>query len=55
MVSDKNASKRPAKASDRTDVGKTVPNVGDVLRRAYDETVSEAVPDDLLALLKQLD
>ncbi|NLS28994.1 hypothetical protein S2M10_40080 [Sphingomonas sp. S2M10] len=31
------------------------PDVGDVLRRAYDETLNESVPDDLLDLLKKLD
>jgi hypothetical protein len=30
-------------------------NLGDALRQAYDEAVSEAVPDDLLDLLKKLD
>ncbi|MBO9624617.1 MAG: hypothetical protein J7500_18065 [Sphingomonas sp.] len=30
-------------------------NVGEALRRAYDEAVGEAVPDDLLDLLKKLD
>lgn len=30
-------------------------DVGDVLRRAYDETLNESVPDDLLDLLKKLD
>lgn len=28
--------------------------VGDILRRAYDETLSEAVPDSMLDLLKKL-
>ena len=30
-------------------------SVGDALRQAYDEAVREAVPDDLLDLLKKLD
>lgn len=30
-------------------------DVGDALRRAYDETLNESVPDDLLDLLKKLD
>ncbi|WP_245824604.1 NepR family anti-sigma factor [Sphingomonas azotifigens] len=30
-------------------------DVGDALRRAYDETLKESVPDDLLDLLKKLD
>lgn len=30
-------------------------DVGDALRRAYDETLNETVPDDLLDLLKKLD
>ena len=55
MVSAKNENEKPGKAGSRNDAGKPSPNVGDVLRRAYDETVSEAVPADLLALLKQLD
>ena len=44
---------QPEQGSDK----KPRPNadVGDVLRRAYDETLNESVPDDLLDLLKKLD
>nr|WP_184087078.1 NepR family anti-sigma factor [Sphingomonas xinjiangensis] len=38
-----------------TDSGKPSRNVGDALRQAYDDAVGEAVPDDLLDLLKKLD
>lgn len=38
-----------------TDSSKPGRNVGDALRQAYDEAVGEAVPDDLLDLLKKLD
>ena len=31
------------------------PEIGHALRSVYDRTVSEAVPDDLLALLGRLD
>lgn len=45
--------KSPRKgASDGSKPGR---NVGDALRAAYDEAVGEAVPDDLLDLLKKLD
>jgi hypothetical protein len=44
---------QPEQGSDK----KSRPNadVGDVLRRTYDETLNESVPDDLLDLLKKLD
>lgn len=29
--------------------------VGDALRDAYDEAIGEAIPDEMLALLKKLD
>ncbi|UZK67366.1 NepR family anti-sigma factor [Sphingomonas sp. M1-B02] len=35
--------------------GKPSRDIGDALRQAYDDAVSEAVPDDLLDLLKKLD
>jgi len=38
-----------------TDKGKPSRDVGNALRQAYDEAVREAVPDDLLDLLKKLD
>lgn len=44
----------PAKRKGGTE-GKPSRNVGDALRQAYDDAVREAVPDDLLDLLKQLD
>ena len=31
------------------------PQIGHALRSVYDQTVSEAIPDDLLALLGRLD
>ena len=55
MVSAKNENKRSRKAGDGSGAGKTSRSVGDALRQAYDDAVSEAVPDDLLALLKKLD
>lgn len=45
--------KRPPKDKDGSENGK--PSVGDALRRAYDETLREDVPNDLLDLLKKLD
>lgn len=54
MVSATNEKKKPRKAGDG-EAGKPDRNVGEALRRAYDDTVSEAVPDDLLDLLKMLD
>ena len=45
--------KKPTKQKGGTD--KPSRNVGDALRQAYDEAVREAVPDDLLDLLKKLD
>lgn len=44
---------QPEQGSDKT--SRPNPDVGDVLRRAYDETLNESVPDDLLDLLKKLD
>ncbi|MBX3564234.1 MAG: hypothetical protein KF730_06605 [Sphingomonas sp.] len=46
---------KPSRAKGGEDAGKPSRSVGDALRQAYDETVGEAVPDDLLALLKKLD
>ncbi|PVX30758.1 NepR family anti-sigma factor [Sphingomonas pokkalii] len=43
------ATKRPAPPA-QPDV-----DLADALRKAYDETVNESVPDDLLDLLKKLD
>ena len=45
---------QPPKADDGKE-GKSDRDVGNALRRAYDEAVNEAVPDDLLDLLKKLD
>ena len=39
-------------SGDGTRTGKAV---GDALREAYDEAIGEAIPDEMLALLKQLD
>lgn len=55
MVSAKNEKTSSSRPKDGDEAGKSAPNVGDALRQAYDETVGEAVPDDLLALLKKLD
>jgi hypothetical protein len=52
--SDKTGSGTPPREADGKD-GKQAPDLGDALRRAYDEAVSEQVPDDLLDLLKKLD
>ncbi len=49
--------KQPQPQPEQGSEKKPRPNadVGDVLRRAYDETLNESVPDDLLDLLKKLD
>lgn len=54
MRSAKDENNKPPK-SGATDSSKPGRNVGDALRQAYDEAVGEAVPDDLLDLLKKLD
>ncbi len=46
--------KKPPKASGK-DNGRPGRNVGVALRQAYDDAVNEAVPNDLLDLLKKLD
>lgn len=46
----KQPSSREGAAKGRADA-----DLGDALRRAYDETLNESVPDDLLDLLKKLD
>lgn len=51
----KDQSKQPPKTKRGTDAGKPGRDVGAALRRAYDETLGESVPDDLLDLLKKLD
>jgi hypothetical protein len=50
----KDETKMPLKRKGGSE-GKPGRNVGDALRQAYDDAVSEAVPDDLLDLLKKLD
>ncbi|HEX8300956.1 NepR family anti-sigma factor [Sphingomonas sp.] len=55
MVSTKKELIRPPRSGGGDDGGKPGRNLGDALRQAYDETVGEAVPDDLLDLLKKLD
>lgn len=55
MRSAKDEIKKPPKGKGASDGSKPGQDLGDALRRAYDETVSEAVPDDLLDLLKKLD
>jgi hypothetical protein len=47
--------KTPAGAKQAADSEKPDRDLGNALRRAYDETVNESVPDDLLDLLKKLD
>lgn len=54
MVSAKKEIKKPPRARGGDD-GKPPRNVSDALRQAYDDTLGEAIPDDLLALLKKLD
>ncbi|MES2989426.1 MAG: NepR family anti-sigma factor [Pseudomonadota bacterium] len=46
---------RASRSKNGEDAGKPSRSVGEALRQAYDETVGESVPDDLLALLKKLD
>lgn len=55
MVSAKKEMTKASRSKGGDEGGKPSRNVGDALRQAYDETVGEAVPDDLLALLKKLD
>jgi hypothetical protein len=55
VVSTKKELIRPPRSGGGDDGGKPGRNLGDALRQAYDETVGEAVPDDLLDLLKKLD
>ena len=45
--------KKPHKGG--TDGELTGKAVGDALREAYDQTMGEAIPDELLDLLKKLD
>jgi hypothetical protein len=47
--------KKLPKAKRGNDGRKTGKAVGDALRNAYDEAVSEAIPNELLDLLKKLD
>lgn len=54
MVSAKKEITKPPRSKGGDD-GKPSRNLGDALRQAYDDAVGEAVPDDLLALLKKLD
>ncbi|RYG36805.1 MAG: hypothetical protein EON93_04555 [Burkholderiales bacterium] len=55
VVSAKNEKTKPSRPKGGDEAGKPSRSVGDALRQAYDETVGEKVPDDLLALLKKLD
>lgn len=55
MRSAKDEKKKPPKAKGGNDTNRPGRNVGDALRRAYDEAVRESVPNDLLDLLKKLD
>mgnify|MGYP001032842163 CR=1 FL=1 len=47
--------KKPPKSDGGKETGRPGRNVGVALRQAYDEALGEAVPDDLLDLLKKLD
>jgi hypothetical protein len=51
----KDENKKPPKQKGDAESGKPDRNLGNALRQAYDEAVREAVPDDLLDLLKKLD
>lgn len=44
-----------ANKTDEGKEGKSDRDLGNALRRAYDDAVSEGIPDDLLDLLKKLD
>ena len=55
MGSAKQETKKPAGTKRTADSEKPDRDLGNALRRAYDETVNESVPDDLLDLLKKLD
>ena len=55
MRSAKDEITRPPKQKGGTESSKPSRNLGAALRQAYDEAVREAVPDDLLDLLKKLD
>ena len=55
MRSAKDETNKAPKGTGGADSGKPSRNVGDALRQAYDDAVGEAVPDDLLDLLKKLD
>lgn len=46
---------RPSDPTAQSDSAKAGESMRDALRQAYEETLEEAVPDDLLALLSQLD
>lgn len=47
--------KSPPKPEGGKETARPDRNVGVALRQAYDEALGEAVPDDLLDLLKKLD
>ena len=55
MVSAKKEMTKTSRSRGGDEGGKPSRSVGDALRQAYDDTVGETVPDDLLALLKKLD
>lgn len=46
---------KPKGISGHAPSGRNDRAVGDALREAYDEAVSEGIPDDMLDLLKKLD
>lgn len=47
--------KKPSKNKGDTNTRRAGEIVGDALRDAYEQAVSEKIPDDLLDLLKKLD
>ena len=47
--------KKQPKAKSGTNRSRTGKAVGSALRDAYDEALAEAIPDEMLALLKKLD
>lgn len=55
MVSTKSQTNKSPKGKGGKDSAKPGRDVGDALRQAYDDTLGEQIPDDLLDLLKKLD
>lgn len=55
VASTKREIMKPGDANDQVDAKKASEGMRDALRQAYEETLEEAIPDDLLALLSKLD